>query len=68
MNSKKHVFLMELEQLFDIWSLVFCVTRMHVSNHDNKAKFLNLQYKEICGHTVGDGIRNISKSYGMTEE
>ena len=42
----------EMEQLFDVWSLVFCIVRMHVCNSEKEVTFGNQQYKSLCGYSI----------------
>lgn len=67
-DGKRKIFMMELEQVFDVWSLVFCIARMHVCNFDWSMKYSNEQYKQICGFSIRTAVSNLVTHYQMPTE
>lgn len=63
MNSiikKKKVFF-QLEQVFDTWSLLFCVSRQVVANENQK--LTNKDYELIVNQSVQQGAQNICDKF-----
>jgi hypothetical protein len=58
---------LDLEQVFDVWSLLFCAVRMELFDSANPVQINNSHYKHICNFSVEEAIRNVGKEYKLTD-
>jgi hypothetical protein len=60
--------IIDIELLFDFWSLLFCAARQVISNNYHGVTLSNKDYAHIVNKPIGEAVKNLQVAHGLSDE
>jgi hypothetical protein len=60
--------IIDIELVFDFWSLLFCAARQVISNKYHGVTLSNKDYAHIVNKPIGEAVKNLQVAHGLNDE
>lgn len=60
--------IIDIELVFDFWSLLFCAARQVISNNYHGVTLSNKDYAHIVNKPIGEAVKNLQVAHGLSDE
>jgi hypothetical protein len=60
--------IIDIDLVFDFWSLLFCAARQVISNNYHGVTLSNKDYAHIVNKPIGEAVKNLQVAHGLSDE
>lgn len=64
----QHRIIIDLELVFDFWSLLFCAARQVISNNYHGVTLSNKDYAHIVNKPISAAVKSLQVTHGLSDE